>query len=291
MKKRLLDVKSSLLILLTVAVTVQPKAQQKVHMQITATDNAHFVLTDPEGRKTGRDPRGASHRAEGIPIDGIPGANYSFESVGAIPDSNETVDATYYHVLAYSFDSPTSDGIYSIDLVGIDLGQFDLYVSVDPARGSSRQRARFVLRHLVIDQDSAIAYRLTYDGTPGSRPKFDKVVFARTIRQDAHACLELKLLGNSELYKDLSHRADKFEKYLAHKDSSKAREELEDFKDKIEDVRKQTVKKEQKKERREKEFLTKDAYQILQEDVDALLKQLPQRRKGKGWDHDDRDRP
>jgi hypothetical protein len=172
---------------------------------------------------------------------------------------------------------------FTLKVFGEYGGQYSLRIRQGGETATLLTLNRFIFK----GTEQAFALSLS----AGTKPILEKKTNPRVLREVLDNCYRMNLLGDKDLYKDLTHRLDKFEKYLAHKDSSKAREELEDFKDKIEDVRKQTVKKEQKKERREKEFLTKDAYQILLEDVDALLKQLPQRRKGKGWDHDDRDRP
>jgi len=263
--------------------------QEGAIIEITGTRSVHFIVKDPLGRRTGRDPRGSSKPWIGTALQEIPNANYSTNAIGDSRTEIQPSEDDIQHEFMYEAGFPEDYGRYLIDAIGIKPGLYSIYVTVS-LRIDSVQPFHAEFRGL-IDKDSSRQYRLELSSQQGARTSLEKVPSWGAIRIDINVGYEVGLLGDKDLYKDLTHRLDKFEKYLAHKDSSKAREELEDFKDKIEDVRKQTVKKEQKKERREKEFLTKDAYQILQEDVDALLKQLPQRRKGKGWDHDDRDRP
>lgn len=253
-------------------------SQQLVHTQITSTDNAHFIVTDPLGRKTGRDPRGASKRYEGIAMREIPEANYSFESVGDIPDSGEVPNAVYYHEFAYSFESPQRDGIYLIQVIGIELGQFDLYVSIIPSDISSRQECRFVIEQALIDQDSVISYQLLYNGAPGSPMTFKKIVTSNTLRQDLSAGYKLNLLGDEKLFEDLGKDIDKFEKELFQRDSIKARDKLEEFEKKIDKEHEETIKHEQRGQKEKQRFMTEDAYRILKEDVQLLLATLPKKK-------------
>lgn len=263
--------------------TCSAVSQQQVHLQITTTDNVHFLLTDPEGRTCGRDPRGASDPSEGTEIDGIPGANYSFETVGAIPDSGESSFAVYYHVLACTYDSPQCDGTYRIQVIGIELGRFDLYASIDPAKGSNCQRARFKVKGGMIDKDSTITYEMYYSCSPATQSSFEKVVTVQGIRQDLSASSKLDLLGDAkwldELFKDLS----KIEKEISRHNELKACLVLKKFQDKIEEARKKTVKNEEKKKKHEKVFIAEDAYKTVQEDIATLLRRLSTTKKeGKG---------
>jgi len=242
---------------------------------VTLSGGMEFVITDSLGRRAGYDPMKRQRYDEINESYGV----FSIDSENPEVESPEPVKEFMTHT--------PIDGRYRLTLFGTKSCRYTLSITL--SRGI-QDGAEFDFDG-VADSNTVQQYEFRYSAVPKTRMTANKIVQPVTLRKDLDQCYTLLLLGGKELHKDLTHRLDKFEKYLAHKDSSKAREELEDFKDKIEDVRKQTVKKEQKKERREKEFLTKDTYQILQEDVDALLKQLPQRRKGKGWDHDDRDRP
>jgi hypothetical protein len=271
-----------LMFILILRATCSAVSQQQVHLQITTTDNVHFLMTDPQGRTCGRDPRGASNPSEGTEIDGIPVANYSFETVAAIPDSGESSFAVYYHVLACTYDSPQCDGTYRIQIIGIGLGRFDLYASVDPAKGSNCQRARFKVKGAMIDTDSTITYVLSYSSSPSTRSSFEKEVSVQTVRQDLSVSFKLALLGDAkwlaELFKDLS----KTEKQISSHNEPKARQELEKFQDKIEDARKKTIKKEEQKKKHDKVFITADAYKTVQEDVAALRRHLSATKGKKG---------
>ena len=250
--------------------------QEKVHMGLTSSDNVHFVVTDPSGRRAGRDPRGAASRAEGIEIGGIPNAHYAFESVGDIPDSNETPNPIYYHEFAYTFGSPQGDGLYKIEMIGIESSRFDFYISVDPASGSARQRCRFVLKGAVIEQDSMLTYHLLYNGALDTPIHFKKIALPSTLRQDLSAAYKLNLLGDKKFFDELNNQLDKFERTLTKgkEDSVKARKELEEFEKKIDKEREETTKHEQRGQK-DKRFLAADAYEILKEDISLLRRQFP----------------
>ena len=116
----------------------------------------------------------------------------------------------------------------------------------------------------------------------GNVATIEKSVRISSLHQDLRDSYDAELLGPKELFAELSHRLDKLDKYFADKDSSKARHELEKFQEKIDQVRKETVKTELKKQKLPKHFISKDAYEILTEDVSILLKHLPLDKKGKG---------
>lgn len=253
-------------------------SQHRIDMDITSTHNVHFIVTDPLGRRTGRDPRGATNRYEGIEINEIPGSNYSAESVGDIPDSNETPNAVYYYELLYTFESPQNDGRYIIQVIGIEPCQFDLYVNVDPVDKAARQKFHFVINTALIDRDSVVNYQLVYNGMPGSPMTFKKIVTSNTLRQDLSAGYKLNLLGDEKLFEDLGKDIDKFEKELSQNDSLKARDKLEEFEKKLDKEREETIKHEQRGQKEKQRFMTEDAYRILKEDVQLLLATLPRKK-------------
>lgn len=157
-------------------------AQQRGHFRVTSSDAVHFIVTDPLGRRTGTDPRGAPDPAIGIDIDEIPGANYAIETVGDIPDNEgDPVRIDYSHVFMYSFDSPQNDGMYLIQTIGVRSSLFRLYVTVSPRGNSTIQPFRTEIRGL-IDKDSVLEYRFDYRSQPGTPIKFEKVVRSNTLQ-------------------------------------------------------------------------------------------------------------
>jgi hypothetical protein len=65
---------------------------------------------------------------------------------------------------------------------------------------------------------------------------------------------------------------DNSNNHFADKDSVKARQELEEFEDALQDVQNQTVK--SRNEKGNENFITQDVYQILSEDVGLLSQQV-----------------
>jgi hypothetical protein len=261
--------------------------QSKGIVQINSSISVHFIVTDPQGRRTGADPRGTSKPWIGQEFNEIPDANYSTSGVGDSPIDDEPRDEDLSHEFLYTLRSPENDGVYLIECIGLELKKFSLYIDLTSDNPTLMQPFSTRFRDL-LDSNQAITYRIEYHGQPEGPIKFDKIVSSSTLRQDLGNSYKLKLLGDKELYKDLSHRLDKFKKDLARKDSSDARDELKKFGEKIEEVRKETVKREQRKQKPPKHFITADAYQILEEDVNALLKQLPMKKKGNKDKDDDR---
>jgi len=126
-------------------------------------------------------------------------------------------------------------------------------------------------------KDSVVEYRFDYRSQPGTPIKFERVVRSNTLRQDLAAAYKLKLLGDQKLFDDWNKEIDKFERDLARKDSAKARQELDKFGKEVDKLRAETIKHEEKKVPKPSRFITQDAYQILREDIDILLKQLPKK--------------
>jgi len=255
--------------------------QNRGFLNVSSGVQVQFIVTNPSGRRTGEDPRGMPNPMQGKALREIPGASYSISSVGDSPQKEyEPSRQDLQFEFQYRFITPDNDGTYTIQTIGIELGVYSLFVHISPRRGSNIKTFRKQIKGLT-DIDQVTEYKFTYRSTYPTLASLEKVVALQTFRQELDNSYKLKLLGDRELHKDLSHRLDKLERYLADKDSSKAHHELEKFGEKIEDVRNQTIKTEQKKQKPPKHFITADAYKILQEDANALLKQLPDDKREK----------
>ena len=261
-------------------------AQDSYLLSISITPQAHFVVTDPDGRKTGRDPRGAEKPWQGRPIREIPGASYATFSVGDAPTDYQADPRDLQFEFTYRVKTPDGVGDYGIEVIGFKIGEYRLYVDVDP-KPNSNLKARKFARAGVIGENQTVSYVLRSVGSLKETGTLAKVASVITLQQDLSNCYKLELLGQRELYSDLSHRVDKFEKYLSHKDSLEARHELLKLKEKIDDVYKKSDKRVDKKKPMRREFISEDAYKILNEDISALLEQLPEHTKGKGWEKRD----
>jgi len=262
--------------MLVSVIAVGQGQQRENDVEIIVKGPVEFIVKDFAGRMTGFDPRSETYFKE------IPGASYG---TGGVDTEDPTVPAIVIQEFGFGTGSP-SPGKYSVSLIGTGLGVFEGRIVVTRLLSSSTG-ASFVFKG-IINRNQVVGYLFVFAPDSANPLTAEKEVPSSILRQDLDNSYKLKLLGEKELHKDLSHRLDKLEKYLSDKDSSKARHELEKFGEKIEDVRDQTIKTEQKKQKPLKHFITADAYQILQEDVNALLKQLPDEKKGKKEKDDDK---
>jgi hypothetical protein len=232
----------------------------------------HFIVTDPQGRKTGVDPRGVKKPWIGKKIDEIPGANYSTSGVGDNPTVNESEQSDNSHEFLFGLRSPENDGVYQIDCIGWKLTRYSLYIDVTPDDTSAMQPFRTVKRG-VIDKGVIIKYRFEYHGEPGTLVGFEKLVSQTMIRQDLDNSYKLKLVGDKGFHEELSNILDNYEKHLSKKDMLKAVKELGKFQDRI------TEEYEEGTKPRDKRFVTADALQILSYDVKYLIDQLHDKSK------------
>jgi hypothetical protein len=108
------------------------------------------------------------------------------------------------------------------------------------------------------------------------------------LREDLRNCFKLGFLGGRSLFRELVEKVEHIEKRLERKDSSKAFEELEKLAKELKKVRDETEKHEGRK-RKPSRFITKEAYDILNEDVTILMSSLPPRKHDKE-DDDKEDR-
>jgi hypothetical protein len=231
---------------------------QEVVMQVDADHLVNYVVTDPAGRMTGIDPRGAARRENWKRYEEIPESNYGFMSVGDL-DPNASVDVSSEFVCL--FESPEGDGTYTFQFFGNKLGKFDLYVTAGGYDTTHIQDVRFDLKNIPIDRDSVITYRFTYHGRPGSDVSFVKVVSANSLLQDVSAMRKLGWITDQPT-------ADKYLSYfstaktqLEQNNTTGARTTLQSV---LRDVDVDSS-----------SMLTSKAYALLRDDTEYLLDQLP----------------
>ncbi|MBM4162466.1 MAG: hypothetical protein FJ217_15365 [Ignavibacteria bacterium] len=260
--------KLELLVLVLACYLAEASLQERDFRSITvaASGGVEFLIQDSLGRRSGYDPRTAKRYDE---------INQSY-GVFSIDSENPSVPAPE-PVKEFMTYAPV-DGNYTVTVFGTRSSPYRLSMTL--SRGI-RDGADYDFGG-VVDSNIVVQYQFRYTSVPHEPMSAFKVVRLQTLREDLRTCYTLKFVGEKELYNDLTRRLDKLDKYLSDKDSSKARHELEKFQEKIDQVRKETVKTEQKKAKPPKHFISKDAYDILTEDVTLLLKQLPIDKKGKG---------
>ncbi len=248
---------------------------QAEYFVIYADGNVRMLIIDGAGRKLGYDPNTKTY------FEQIPRSSIGAAGIDIVTDEGGESDESQSNpVEAMIFD--VVEGRYQIIVSGKSLSFFSLQF-----RTEYNNKGKTFETGGIIDSAQTVSFNFTFTTTSGLVFEVERVISSSTLRQDLAASFKLNLLGDKEFYKDLSKRLEKFERELADKDSSKARHELEKFGKKLEEVRKETIKNEEKKEKEEKKFITADAYQILQEDVNTLLKQLPAKKKGEKDEEDD----
>jgi hypothetical protein len=240
-------------------------AQSTGVLWVTSDITVQFIVTDPLGRRTGNDPRGSNNPWIGVPLDEIPNANYGNSGLGDSPVDTTSEVSDNWHEFDDQIQSPEGDGIYKIDCIGLELTKFLLGIHL--ASNDTTQMQEFTTQFTgLIDSNEVVSYQIDYHGQPGSSITFQKVVTQQVLHQDLDNSFKLGLVGNSAFYTILSDSLNQFDQSLAAKDSIAARSTLQNFLNQITQAPRDSA---------GTNFVTSDAFNILQSDVNTFLQQLP----------------
>lgn len=179
----------ALSILASLGVACSLLQAQNVIVQINSSDNVNFLVTDPKGRRTGVDPRGARSNDTWKWFEEIPHSNYAFTSVGSL-DTNDTPEGSMEFL--HRFPSPQDNGTFTIRVFGNSLGAFDLSLSVQGSGKAGIPNAGFEIRSTPIEKDSAVTFFFNHHGGPGTPVTFVKLVSATSLIQDVYAMHRLR---------------------------------------------------------------------------------------------------
>ncbi len=105
-------------------------AQNRGTIQINTNDVVHYIVTDPQGRRTGTEPGGTADPDSTIDYDEIPHANYAVMPVGDIPDPGQEPEAQYSHEFLHVAHSSDSYGEYKIEFFGLHEGVYELSMNI-----------------------------------------------------------------------------------------------------------------------------------------------------------------
>jgi len=141
-----------IIVFITTAILQEYSQAQNTIMQMDASLGVNYIVTNPQGQKSGVDPRGAATHKQWKWFREIPHANYSFMSVGDL-DSNKTADDVSMEFV-YQFNPPEGDGVYMVQVFGNELDVFSLCISVDPLRNTTLQDFSDEIEDIPIDKDS-----------------------------------------------------------------------------------------------------------------------------------------
>ncbi len=121
----------------------QSFSQNSGWLDITSNSTIQFIVTDPSGRRTGEDPRGATNPYQGLRFREMPNAVYSTNSNGDNPLQDSTSPpGDFDFEFGDSIGTPGSDGVYSITTIGTEPGKYWLEIVVTPENGSTLQGFR-----------------------------------------------------------------------------------------------------------------------------------------------------
>lgn len=230
---------------------------QNVSIQINVHDT-HFIVTDPSGNRCGVDPRNAASMQDWVWFREIPRANYGSQGVGSLdPNDPGRGSMEFYQ----SYNAPMGDGIYLIEVIGTELGVVDVFVSAGGKDSTQIQEFWFELKRHPIDTDGIVAFRFTYYSSPGSPSSLVKVVNANSLFQDISAMRKLDWI-TTEIALDKYHALiTTYGAYFEQTDYEAAKGTLNTMLQELASDSGSTI--------------TRDAYRLLQADVEQLIAGFP----------------
>ncbi len=153
-------------------------SQESGYIQINSNDVVHYIITDPQSRKTGRDPRGVEKKIDYKRIKEIPDANYGFMGVGDIPGPGEEYHSETFHEFLYVPDSSQADGMYTIELIGIKSGSYNINVSISSL---NHENLNFH-EEGEISKNQTVIYNFYYSDNPSDSVFIKKVASSHNVQ-------------------------------------------------------------------------------------------------------------
>ena len=251
---------------LLVPLTVD-RASAQNGISIRVGGSVEYVVTDPQQRREGVDPIANQLYRE---INSSYG-EFSVDSEDPDVDPPEPVNEFMTH-------DPV-DGFYRLTLFGTKLARYRFSIVVD-AQNKGKSSVTFG----TIDINQVRFMEFDYSSDSSKPFVLKKLITGTNLREDLNNCQKLGFLGGRSLFKELLEKAEHIENRLERSDSSKAYEEVEKFAKKLKKVRDETEKLEGKKPKSNR-FITREAFDILSEDVAILMSSLSPRKHHKKDDN------
>lgn len=237
----------------------QSFSQNSGWLNISTGTRIQFIVIDPQGHRTGEDPRGVSNPMQGKELNETPGAIYSTTSVGDSPaDEYEPSSEDLGFEFGYKIRTPENDGLYKIETIGIDLGTYSLFIDVSPKRGSILQSFRKEIKGY-IDVNQVTSYRFLYNGSIGAPIILEKNVASQSIKDEINTYLKLNLITNQGIANSLQQKIDNAGKQKEKGQTKAALNLLQAF---VNEVKAQLGK-----------AVAKDAADLLIADAEQLIKE------------------
>jgi hypothetical protein len=222
----------------------QPNASD---LNVSIGTGADFLLVDPTGLRTGFDATTQSDLRE------IPQSVHSIDAL-VNDDTGDPPSGQSHTVNVFQ---PTT-GTYTIIVAGLQLGQYQFGVRAYSQDGSAQPALSIPA---IASVGSTSTFQIQFSSTPGETSTLTGVAtFQSTLANIANS-LRLGLIDNAGIANSLTRKIQAAAGAVAEHENDDARETLNAFKH---EVSAQTGK-----------HITGIAPQVLQEDADSLISQLP----------------
>ncbi len=227
----------------------------------STSDKIHFVVTDPAGKRTGYDPILNQKYSENIPDAGYGIANDTGDPV-------DTVNAL--------INNNAVDGIYRIKVIGTVLTRYSLSISYErPLRIPAIHKVSFT------DVNKIDNYEFNYNyaaGRAGTTLILTKIVSPSDLLADITIAGKLGYIGNTKFVNELIKEIQAIEKGRTavrkpeEGQGDKEKEHLTSAQKAIKEYKELLKEITEKYQRCEKdEFVKKEAYTVLKEDLDYII--------------------
>ena len=228
-------------------------------ISIGAGGGVEYVITDPLQRRAGINPIVNQRYREINNSYGV----YSVDSEDPDVDPPEPVNEFMTH-------DPVN-GVYHLTLYGTKLARYRLSILVD-----AQNKGKAVVLFGMIDSNQVRKLEFEYSSDSAAPFLVRKITISGTLKEDLMNCYKLKLLGNQSVYKEFSNKTAKIERQFGNGDSAKAHDELEKLVKELKKLREETEKHEERRQKPNR-FITREAYEILSDDIAILMSSFPRR--------------
>jgi len=212
-------------------------------------DNSELLVADPSGGSTGFD---SSSRTV---LRQIPNSVHFIDSLeDDLIGLNGPRTGISHTVQVYQ----PQQGNYTITLTGLELGNYVLSLDAFSQDGAFEPR---VLTPGIAAQGSSSSFQVVYSSTPGASSTISRVASSQTALADITNSLQLGLIDNTGIANSLTRKIQAAASAAAEHENDDAREVLNAFKHEV--------------SAQHGKHITGIAAQVLQEDADSLISQLP----------------
>jgi hypothetical protein len=233
----------------TVVGAVKSVSGDPSELDFVVVDYANMLVTAPDGSRTGFDP------ISGQVVQALPNSAY-FVQDNSVDTDAETLPATS---TTYSVGSLLpKDGTYTVQLTGLQAGSYQLGIKSFDVNGKAQT---YILTPGIANVGSSSTFRVQYVSTPGATSTVTRLATFDSTLADIANSLALDLIDNAGIANALSSKIQAASSAASSGQNQAAGNILHAF---VNQLSAQTGK-----------HVTGVAPQILSEDADSLISQLP----------------